>query len=88
MFVLTSCTRSEADCNERNACDFARYGPEGTDKRQEQMGREDTSPGWKYTHISGKVHLLYDAGYVIPLRTQTYGKNNSYVCMYFPIAYE
>jgi hypothetical protein len=58
--------RSQADCDERNACDFTCYGPEGADNRQVQMGCEDTSPGWKHRHVSGKVHLLYEPGYVTP----------------------
>jgi hypothetical protein len=57
--------RSEADSNKRNTCDFACYGPEGTDKRQEQLGCEDTSPGWKHHHVSGIVRLLHDQGYVM-----------------------
>jgi hypothetical protein len=65
MFVVTFNPRSEADGNERNTCDFTCYGPEGLDKRQEQMGCEDTSSGWKHRHVSGKVHPLCEPGYVI-----------------------
>jgi hypothetical protein len=80
-------SRSEADSNKRNTCDFACYGPEGTDKRQEQMGCEGTSPGWKHRHVSGKVHLLHEQGYVIRC-VGNVTEEKSPMSVYFPTAHD
>jgi hypothetical protein len=53
------------------------------------MGCEVTSPGWKHRHVSGKVHLLHEQGYVIRcVGNLTEEKTHINIYIYLPTAYE